>query len=225
MEISNLKLVSIVNFVRGGKSSVSRLLAETLGSTILNFDPKRDSEFYNAIKTINIPENATIERKKDVLELETDDEIIEISSSTNFFICDFGGRFDERIAEFESDLYILPTMDDYESISETIRATKYILRHNPKARIIHILNMAQSFGADEKEEFRDGYKSNIEAVELSFIPFIEMPRSKLVKKMINNKELETDIIGDNNFLKKGSYRQIKNFTDDLIELMKKEMKL
>jgi len=37
-----MKVISIVNFVRGGKSSIARLLAEKANTSILNFDPKRN---------------------------------------------------------------------------------------------------------------------------------------------------------------------------------------
>ena len=40
MKMEKLRIISIVNFVRGGKSSISRLLAEKLNTTILNFDKK-----------------------------------------------------------------------------------------------------------------------------------------------------------------------------------------
>jgi hypothetical protein len=214
-----MKLISIVNFVRGGKSSIARLLAEKLGTTILNFDPKRDSEFYNAIKTTNIPEDATIKRKSANLEVETQTEIIEISSTSNFFICDFGGRFDDRINEFHSDLYILPTMDDYESISETLRATKYILKNNPKAKIIHILNMAMCSSKAEKDDFKEGYFSNLKDNALEHIISLEMPRSKLLKKLVNDGVKGSQVVDKNDNVIK--YRSINRFTDDLIALIEK----
>jgi len=221
--MKELKLVSLVNFVRGGKSSIARLLAEKLGTTILNFDPKRDSEFYNAVKTTNIPENSTITRKDNKLEIETETTIIDITSTSNFFVCDFGGRFDERITEFDSNLYILPTMDDYESINETIKATKYILKYNPNAKIIHILNMAMCSDKAERADFKAGYLSNIEVNKLTHIKFLEMPRSKLLKKVVNDGIKGSDIMGDSKFLRLGAYRGINKFTNDLVELIKTEI--
>ena len=224
MSKDELKIVSVVNFVRGGKSSISRLLAEKLNTTIMNFDPKRDSEFYNAVKTKNIPENSTIKRIENGLEIENEDEIITIKSNSNYFICDFGGRFDERINEFESDCYVIPMMDDYESISESIRATKYILEANPKAKIIHVLNMVMCQGKDEKEDFRKGYKQNLEENQLDKIPALEMPRSKLLKRIINDGVTENEIINDTNTLiGKKSFRVIHEFTDKLINEIKKEI--
>lgn len=219
----NLKVVSLVNFVRGGKSSIARLLAENLETSILNLDPKRDSEFYNAVKTTNIPENSTIKKKADSIELETEETVTNISSKSNFFICDFGGRFDERIKDLESDLYILPTMDDFESISETMRATKYILKHNPKAKILHILNFAMCFDKEEKIAFRTGYKANLEENDLSHVISLEMPRTKLLKKIVNEGIKESDIIGGSNFLKNGSYRGINSFIKQLTTLIKEEL--
>lgn len=211
--MEKLRILSIVNFVRGGKSSISRLLAEKLNTSILNFDPQRDSEFYNAVPTNNIPHNSKIKRHKDKLEVETPKQIIEISSSSNMFICDFGGRFDERIKDFESDLYIIPTMDDFESICETIKATKYILKHNPNAKIIHILNMAMCITQKEKIDFEKGYTENMTQNNIN-LPYLIMPRSNLLKKMINAGKKTNDIIDTK--ISEHSYKSINKFVEDLI---------
>lgn len=211
--MEKLRILSIVNFVRGGKSSISRLLAEKLNTSILNFDPQRDSEFYNAVPTNNIPHNSKIKRHTDKLEVETPKQIIEISSSSNMFICDFGGRFDERIKDFESDLYIIPTMDDFESICETIKATKYILKHNPNAKIIHILNMAMCVTQKEKIDFEKGYTENMTQNNIN-LPYLIMPRSNLLKKMINAGKKTNDIIDTK--ISEHSYKSINKFVEDLI---------
>ncbi|MGE0793561.1 MAG: hypothetical protein AB7V77_05280 [Candidatus Woesearchaeota archaeon] len=211
--MEKLRILSIVNFVRGGKSSISRLLAEKLNTSILNFDPQRDSEFYNAVPTNNIPHNSKIKRHTDKLEIETPKQIIEISSSSNMFICDFGGRFDERIKDFESDLYIIPTMDDFESICETIKATKYILKHNPNAKIIHILNMAMCVTQKEKIDFEKGYTENMTQNNIN-LPYLIMPRSNLLKKMINAGKKTNDIIDTK--ISEHSYKSINKFVEDLI---------
>ena len=211
--MEKLRIISIVNFVRGGKSSISRLLAEKLNTSILNFDPQRDSEFYNAVPTNNIPHNSKIKRHKDKLEVETPKQIIEISSSSNMFICDFGGRFDERIKDFESDLYIIPTMDDFESICETIKATKYIFKHNPNAKIIHILNMAMCVTQKEKIDFEKGYTENMTQNNIN-LPYLIMPRSNLLKKMINAGKKTNDIIDTK--ISEHSYKSINKFVEDLI---------
>ena len=211
--MEKLRIISIVNFVRGGKSSISRLLAEKLNTSILNFDPQRDSEFYNAVPTNNIPHNSKIKRHTDKLEVETPKQIIEISSSSNMFICDFGGRFDERIKDFESDLYIIPTMDDFESICETIKATKYILKHNPNAKIIHILNMAMCVTQKEKIDFEKGYTENMTQNNIN-LPYLIMPRSNLLKKMINAGKKTNDIIDTK--ISEHSYKSINKFVEDLI---------
>ncbi len=211
--MDKLRILSIVNFVRGGKSSISRLLAEKLNTSILNFDPQRDSEFYNAVPTNNIPHNSKIKRHTDKLEIETPKQIIEISSSSNMFICDFGGRFDERIKDFESDLYIIPTMDDFESICETIKATKYILKHNPNAKIIHILNMAMCVTQKEKIDFEKGYTENMTQNNIN-LPYLIMPRSNLLKKMINAGKKTNDIIDTK--ISEHSYKSINKFVEDLI---------
>lgn len=211
--MDKLRIISIVNFVRGGKSSISRLLAEKLNTSILNFDPQRDSEFYNAVATNNIPHNSKIKRLNDKLEIDTPKQVIEISSSSNMFICDFGGRFDERIKDFESDLYIVPTMDDFESICETVKATKYILKHNPNAKIIHILNMAMCITQKEKNDFIKGYTENMTHNKIN-LPYLIMPRSNLLKKMINAGKKTNDIIDTK--ISEHSYKSINKFVEDLI---------
>lgn len=211
--MERLRILSIVNFVRGGKSSISRLLAEKLNTSILNFDPQRDSEFYNAVPTNNIPHNSKIKRHTNKLEIETPKQIIEISSSSNMFICDFGGRFDERIKDFESDLYIIPTMDDFESICETVKATKYILKHNPNAKIIHILNMAMCITQKEKIDFEKGYTENMTQNNIN-LPYLIMPRSNLLKKMINAGKKTNDIIDTK--ISEHSYKSINKFVENLI---------
>ncbi|MDZ7819803.1 MAG: hypothetical protein U5K55_14845 [Aliarcobacter sp.] len=211
--MEELRIISIVNFVRGGKSSISRLLAEKLNTSILNFDPQRDSEFYNAVPTNNIPHNSKIKRLDDKLEIDTPKQVIEISSSSNMFICDFGGRFDERIKDFESDLYIIPTMDDFESICETVKATKYILKHNPDAKIIHILNMAMCITQKEKNDFIKGYTENMTQNKIN-LPYLIMPRSNLLKKMINAGKKTNDIIDTK--ISEHSYKSINKFVENLI---------
>jgi hypothetical protein len=221
--MEKLDIISLTNFVRGGKSSIARLLAEKLGTNILNFDPKRDSEYYNAIKTTNIPENSKIKKTSDSLIIDTEDAEMTIKSKSNYLICDFGGRFDERIKDFESDIYIIPMMDDFESITESIKATKYILKYRPDAKIIHVLNMVQCFDKEEKEFFRLGYKKNIDSNNLQNIKSIEMPRSKLLKKMVNDGKKGKDIFGDNIYLEQTGYRNITNFITNLINTVKEEL--
>jgi len=215
-----MKVVSIVNFVRGGKSSIARLLAEAANTSILNFDPKRNGEFYNAVKTNNIPEESKITRYDDRFEIETDSEIMTLKTNSNMFICDFGGRFDDRINDFASDLYIIPMMDDFESISESIRATKYILSGNPDANILHILNMVMCSDKAEKKEFEASYKRLMELNSLGYIEYIKMPRSKLIKRLVNDKTRKKDIVGNSKFLEKGAYKNISKFVDALMTKIK-----
>ena len=219
-----MKIISLVNFVRGGKSSIARLLAENLGTSILNFDPRRNGEFYNAVKTTNIPELSTVTRKANSLEIDTQDETMIITSKRDFLICDFGGRFDERINDFESDIYIFPMTDDFESINETIRATKYVLSSNPTANIIHVLNMVMCSDKKERVDFEEEYKELMILNKLKNIDYVIMPRSKLIKKLVNDKMKSNDIIGNSNFLKLGAYRKISAFTNKLVKTIKRKEK-
>ena len=218
-----MKVISIVNFVRGGKSSIARLLAEKMETSILNFDPKRDAHFYNAVKTMNIPENATISRVGESIKIETQTDIINISSKSNMFVCDFGGRFDERINEFVSDIYIMPTMDDFESISETIKATKFILKGNPTAKILHVLNMAMCADKAERKDFEADYQDLMIQNKLKDIPFMKMPRSKLIKRLVNDYVKTSEVMGNSKFLALGAYKGINKFTITLIDTIKKEI--
>ena len=218
-----MKVISLVNFVRGGKSSIARLLAESMGTAILNFDPHRNSEYYNAVKTYNVPENSTITREEGAIVIDTDIDRIEIEVKKDMLICDFGGRFDKRINDFESDIYILPMMDDFESISETVRATKFILNHNPEAKIIHVLNQAMCSSKEERQEFEDGYRAVMSANRLYDVPYLIMPKSRMLKKLVNEKLEKRELVGDSAFLKKGAYRKILDFTDTLIEAIGSEI--
>ena len=145
-------LITTANFRSGGKSSIARLLAEILNTTILNFDKKRDSEAYNVVSTINIPENKSIIRNDNSLILR--DKITEqtIRTKSNFLICDLGGYFDERLVDLKSDFYIIPSFDDYESISESMRTAHYILKNHIQAKIIFILNGAFIVDKTTKDE-------------------------------------------------------------------------
>lgn len=217
-DLKGMRIISVVNFVRGGKSSIARLLAEKLGTTILNFDPKRDGKFYNAITTTNIPEGSTIHRGTDELEIETNEEIIKLKSKSKMFICDFGGRFDERINDFPSDVYIIPMMNDFESISESVRATIYITSENPKAKIIHVLNMVMSCDSKkDKETFIDDYKYIMKRNKVDGVKHLIMPKSKLLKRLVDEKLKRNDVIGNNAFLEKGAYKNIVKFVDELVD--------
>ena len=145
-------LITTANFRSGGKSSIARLLAEKLNTTILNFDKKRDSEAYNVVSTINIPENKSIERKEDCLILRDKTTEQTIKTKSNYLICDLGGYFDERLVDLKSDFYIIPSFDDYESISESMRTAHYILKNNIKAKIIFVLNGAFIVDKTTKDE-------------------------------------------------------------------------
>jgi len=219
-----MKIISLVNFMRGGKSSLARLLAEKMETSILNFDPKRNAEFYNAVPTNNIPEDAKIIRNDDSIKVISKINTMTITSNKDMFICDFGGRFDTRINEFQSDVYILPMQYDFESINETIRATKYILSENENAFIIHVLNMYGCNSKKKRDTFKIDYEELIILNKLKDIPYHIMPSSELIAKIINNKMKISDIVGNSNFLKKGAYKNILTFVSELIETINRREK-
>lgn len=214
--MKDLKIITFTNFRSGGKSSAARLLAENLNSSILNFDSERDAEHYNAINTINIQKNKTISREKSALMLSDDQTDQMITSKSGYLICDLGGYFDPRVTELESDYYVLPSFDDYESIRETLRTAKYILRAQPRAKLIFILNNAFLVNKKEKETALENFKEQLEINMLDHYKLLVMPKTNLSKKLVNSGIKKSDLIKKNPTLAY-SYKNIKSFVHELSE--------
>jgi len=193
-----------------GKSSTSRVLAEYLQASILNFDPKRNAELYNSIETLNIEEKSKIKRLSDGLQVDNK----KISTKSGYLIADFGGQFDDRIRAIQSDYYILPTADDFESLTETIRTAKMILSTHKKANIIFILNkyLIRS-KKDEKQALKD-FKAILLANKLDNYPVMEMPYSKIFKNIVNEGLTKKELIGNSGLLQ-NSYKNIDKFFNKL----------
>lgn len=209
-----IKIITFANFRSGGKSSNARLLAERIGTSILNFDSERNAEHYNAINTINIQPNKKISRDEESLILRDDHTEQKISSNSGFLICDLGGYFDPRVTDLQSDFYILPTFDDYESMSETVRTAKYILKAHPRAKIIFILNCAFLVTQKEKDTVLNQWNEQLEINSLEQFKTFLMPRTNICKKLVNDYKQQTELEKENATLKH-SYRGIKSFIDDL----------
>ena len=210
-------LITTANFRSGGKSSIARLLAEILNTTILNFDKKRDSEAYNVVSTINIPENKSIIRNDDSLILR--DKITEqtIRTKSNFLICDLGGYFDERLVDLKSDFYIIPSFDDYESISESMRTAHYILKNNIKAKIIFILNGAFIVDKTTRDDKIKEFQEHIEVNGFVRFPTLFLPKTTLMRKLVDENSKKDDIKGK--FEQNIKYKNVDKLIDELVDLI------
>ncbi len=213
-----MKIVTIANFRSGGKSSIARLLAENLKTTILNFDKKRDSENYNAVSTINISEDKTITRTKNGLLLENDLSSQEIQTKSGYLICDLGGYFDKRIIDLKSDYYILPSFDDYESITETMRTANYILKNVAKANIIFVLNGAFIFEKQIKKEKIEEFEQHLEVNGLTRFKTLYLPNTKLMRRLVDEATKRSDL--KNKFEQTIRYPKIDKFINKIIEIIK-----
>lgn len=214
----NLKIISFVNFRSGGKSSVARLIAEKLNTTILNFDKKRDSENYNAISTINISENKSIIRQENSLLLADKTSEQELKTKSGYLICDFGGYYDERIVDLKSDIYIIPSFDDFESISESMRTANYILKHIPTAKFIFILNGALIFDKDTREEKKKEFKEHLQVNGLERFKTLYLPNTKLMRKLVDEASKRSELKGK--YEQEIRYPKIDKFIDKLFEEIK-----
>ena len=210
-------LITTANFRSGGKSSIARLLAEKLNTTILNFDKKRDSEAYNVVSTINIPENKSITRKEDCLILRDKTTEQTIKTKSNYLICDLGGYFDERLVDLKSDFYIIPSFDDYESISESMRTAHYILKNNIKAKIIFVLNGVFIVDKTTKDEKIKEFQEHIEVNGFNRFTTLLLPKSALMRKLVDENTKKDDL--KNKFEQNIKYKNVDKFVDELVGLI------
>lgn len=212
-----MTLITIANFRSGGKSSIARLLAEKLNTTILNFDKKRDSEAYNVVSTINIAENKSIERKDDCLILRDKTTEQTIKTKSNYLICDLGGYFDERLVDLKSDFYIIPSFDDYESISESMRTAHYILKNKIKARIIFVLNGAFIVDKTTKDEKTKEFQEHIEVNGFNRFPTLFLTKTALMRKLVDENTKKEDLKGK--FEQNIKYKNVDKFINELLGLI------
>ena len=210
-------LITTANFRSGGKSSIARLLAEKLNTTILNFDKKRDSEAYNVVSTINIPENKSITRKEDCLILRDKTTEQTIKTKSNYLICDLGGYFDERLVDLKSDFYIIPSFDDYESISESMRTAHYILKNHIQAKIIFILNGAFIVDKTTKDEKIKEFQEHIEVNGFNRFTTLFLPKTALMRKLVDENTKKDDL--KNKFEQNIKYKNVDKFVDELVGLI------
>lgn len=215
-----MKLITLANLRSGGKSSIARLLAEKLNSTILNFDKKRDSEAYNAISTINIPENKTIQREENSLILRDSKTEQTITTKSDYLICDLGGYFDERLLDLKSDFYIIPSFDDYESISESMRTAHLILKSNIKAKIIFVLNGAFITDKNIREEKIKEFNEHIEVNGFIRFPLLYLPKTNLMRRLVDEAAKQKEL--KNKFEQEIKYINIDKFLEELICNFKNE---
>lgn len=215
-----MKLITIANLRSSGKSSIARLLAERLNTTILNFDKKRDSESYNAISTINIPENKSIIKENDCLILQDDKTEQIIRTKSSYLICDLGGYFDERLVDLKSDFYIIPSFDDYESISESMRTAHLIIKSNLKANIIFILNGAFISDKQIKKEKIIEFKEHIDVNGFVRFPLLYLPKTNLMRKLVDEASKKDDLKGK--FEQEIKYKNVDKFVNELVGLIEQK---
>ena len=210
----NFKIISFTNWKSGGKSSIARLLGEEFNTSILNFDKKRDSTYYNAITTINVDENKKVKRKDDYLELsyKTTEERV---TAKEYLICDLGGYFDERIIDLESDIYIIPSFDDFESISETMKSAKFIKNHFEDAEIIFILNGAFIHDKKLKKEKLEEFEEHKEVNGFKNYKTLYLPHTKLMRKLVDEASKKNELKG--RFEQQVKYKKVDEFMKDLIK--------
>ena len=189
-------------------------MAEKLNSTILNFDKKRDSEAYNAISTINIPENKTIQREENSLILRDSKTEQTITTKSDYLICDLGGYFDERLLDLKSDFYIIPSFDDYESISESMRTAHLILKSNIKAKIIFVLNGAFITDKTIREEKIKEFNEHIEVNGFNRFPLLYLPKTNLMRRLVDEAAKQKEL--KNKFEQEIKYINIDKFLEELI---------
>jgi len=209
-----LKVITFGNFRSGGKSSLARLLAERLNTTILNFDKKRNSENYNAVSTLNISEDKDIKRTDSSLILSNSTTEQEIKSKSGYLICDLGGYFDTRLIDLKSDVYIIPSFDDYESITETMRSAIYILKNIPSAKIIFVLNGAFIHDKTLRKEKVKEFEEHKEVNGLERFKTLYLPHSKLMRKLVDEYSKRNDLKGK--YEQSIRYPKIDKFIDELI---------
>lgn len=210
-----MKKVALTNFVRGGKSSICRLVGMNNNTTVLNFDSYRNAEHYNEgiVRTHNIPEHSIVKYNPDSICINDN-----INIKGDCILLDFGGRFDERISETNVDTFVIPFFNDYESIAESVKATNYILKHYPNVEVIHVLNQGMCDNKKEKQEFLNDYLDIMKTNEIN-VPYLEMPKSKLLKRIVNEGTTKDKIIGDSKFLE-NNYKKISVFTQKLNDMIK-----
>ena len=211
-----LKIVTFANLKSGGKSSMARLVAEFFNASILNFDTKRNAEHYNAVSTINIQKDINIKRTSNELILISKHSEQRLKSKSGFLICDLGGYFDERLMNIGSDVYILPTFKDYESMRETLLTAHYILKHNVKAHIIFVLNGAMVKNKEGKKTAIKDWREQIKINGFQRFSNYYMPYSTLFEKLVDEGKKTEDIIGKNKLLLH-SYTNVKNVIYQICE--------
>ena len=140
-----------------------------------------------------------------------------IRTKSNFLICDLGGYFDERLVDLKSDFYIIPSFDDYESISESMRTAHYILKNHIQAKIIFILNGAFIVDKTTKDEKIKEFKEHIEVNGFVRFPTLFLPKTTLMRKLVDENSKKDDIKGK--FEQNIKYKNVDKLIDELVDLI------
>lgn len=128
-----------------------------------------------------------------------------------------GGYFDERLVDLKSDFYIIPSFDDYESISESMRTAHYILKNHIQAKIIFILNGAFIVDKTTKDEKIKEFKEHIEVNGFVRFPTLFLPKTTLMRKLVDENSKKDDIKGK--FEQNIKYKNVDKLIDELVDLI------
>ena len=125
--------------------------------------------------------------------------------------------FDKRLVDLKSDFYIIPSFDDYESISESMRTAHYILKNNIKAKIIFVLNGAFIVDKTTKDEKIKEFQEHIEVNGFNRFPTLFLPKTALMRKLVDENTKKDDL--KNKFEQNIKYKNVDKFVDELVGLI------
>ena len=115
--------------------------------------------------------------------------------------------------DLKSDFYIIPSFDDYESISESMRTAHYILKNNIKAKIIFVLNGAFIVDKTTKDEKIKEFQEHIEVNGFNRFPTLFLPKTALMRKLVDENTKKDDL--KNKFEQNIKYKNVDKFVDNL----------
>src|SRR5574344_2564278 len=124
--------------------------------------------------------------------------------------------FDKRLVDLKSDFYIIPSFDDYESISESMRTAHYILKNHIQAKIIFILNGAFIVNKTTKDEKIKEFQEHIEVNGFNRFSTIFLPKTNLMRKLVDKGSTKNDLKGK--FEQEIKYKNVDKFIDELVDL-------
>lgn len=209
--MSKAKVVAGCGFKGGvGKSSLIRVLPLIIkkelnkNSIMFSFDVKRDASQYSSdeIAQMNIEMDGMVTKNEnDEIIVQQYEKITSENGDTNkvlknrrvptdnidYIFMDFGGQYDKRIYQANADYYIVPTVGDKESISESIRTAEFIRMNLPKTSIIFVYNPFNLREKKDREEFRLVLIDALKKTGFSDCAVVDLPYSKMFANLTTEK--------------------------------------